>query len=205
MGSSSSKQKHATWGPGGNPTKAQQPGGFPPANSLAVSSVTHTGTAPKWCDKGSSQHNDFYRNNTQHLRQNGALDSQRMPPTSPFRQQYEAGKDLDQLAQDLDNKVKAHGKTKDPVVAKKQKKLGNPDYGGQPLESRQWHNGAADLLDESGRTWKAAGIERQKTAQNFIGYDSLQGHHGHQKRIAKCNQSAEKRAEKAEYHRKQVP
>lgn len=154
MGSSSSKQKHPTWGPGGNPSKAQQPGGFPPASSIAVAPVTHTGSAPMWNDKGSSRHNDFYRNNTQHLRTDGALNGQKMPPTAPFNVQYEHGKALDKRAERLDNDVKLYKATANPQ-GRMEKKRGNPDFRGNPPESHEWHDGAAERLDEAGRTWKA--------------------------------------------------
>ncbi|KAF0314928.1 hypothetical protein RB213_016227 [Colletotrichum asianum] len=201
MGSSSSKQKHPTWGPGGNPSKAQQPGGFPPASSIAVAPVAHTGSAPMWNDKGSSRHNDFYRNNTQHLRTDGALNEQKMPPTAPFNVQYEHGKALDKRAERLDNDVKLYKATANPQ-GRMEKKRGNPDFRGNPPESHEWHDGAAERLDEASRTWKAAGDARQKTAHDFIGYDSLQGHKGHQKRIQRCYQSGDKRALAAESHRK---
>ncbi|KAK2773082.1 hypothetical protein CKAH01_13626 [Colletotrichum kahawae] len=201
MGSSSSKQKHPTWGPGGNPSKTQQPGGFPPASSIAVVPVTHTGSAPVWSDKGSSRHNDFYRNNTQHLRTNGALDVSKMPPSAPFRAQYEHGKHLDDRAQSLDKEMKPYKKTANPQ-GKAEKKRGNPKYSGNPPETREWHNGAAERLEEAGRTWKAAGDARQKTAHDFIGYDSLQGHQGHNARVEKCHKSGNNRLQSAETHRK---
>ncbi|KAK1851227.1 hypothetical protein CCHR01_06162 [Colletotrichum chrysophilum] len=126
-----------------------------------------------WNDKGSSRHNDFYRNNTQHLRTDEALNGQKMPPTAPFNVQDEHGKALDKRAERLDNDV-----------------------------NHEWHDGAAERLDEASRTWKAAGDARQKTAHDFIGYDSLQGHKGHQKRIQRCYLSGDKRALAAESHRK---
>ncbi|KAI9769214.1 MAG: hypothetical protein M1840_004343 [Geoglossum simile] len=105
------------------------------------------------------------------------------PDGSRFDQLSKEYKTLDDQAEGVEEEYKIFLGTAEKHSQRKRQ--ANPGvYDGNPKETREWYQEAAQYAHDGAQTYKQAREAREEMAERFIGYDSYTDYIGHQKRTA---------------------
>ncbi|KAI0469379.1 hypothetical protein F4859DRAFT_516311 [Xylaria cf. heliscus] len=112
------------------------------------------------------------------------------PSTSAYDKDYHAYKYQGKL--DADTGKSYENWKKNRVSPTRDQKRDHPeDWGGKPLQTREWHQEGSRRAGDAAHEAQAHADARQKYKDDYIGYHQQHYHHGHQKAIDLANKRAD--------------
>jgi hypothetical protein len=100
---------------------------------------------------------------------------------TPFNQQYNLYKDQDSAALGSEDNYKTY-LASSSKVSKKMRERNPGVYGGEPLQTEEWHKTASSYADQSAQLYRQAADSRHRMSEDYIGYDTQEGAKGHKAR-----------------------